>query len=42
LGKDPVVTAVEILWPSGAQERLTNLPVNRQMTATEGKGLAPS
>ena len=41
LGKDPVVTAVEILWPSGTRERLTNLPVNRQMTATEGKGLAP-
>lgn len=41
LGQDPLVTAVEILWPSGLRERAANLTVNRQMTATEGKGLAP-
>ena len=41
LGRDPVITAVEIVWPGGAMERHTNVAVNRQMTATEGRGMTP-
>jgi enediyne biosynthesis protein E4 len=39
LGKDPIVTTIEVEWPSGAKDRVTNVPVNRAVTIEEGKGL---
>jgi hypothetical protein len=35
LGQDPQANAVEILWPSGTRQRLTNLAANRALTITE-------
>jgi enediyne biosynthesis protein E4 len=39
LAKDPAVQVVEIEWPSGAKDRLTNVPVNQIITVEEGRGL---
>jgi ASPIC and UnbV./FG-GAP repeat. len=35
LGKDPVVTALEIEWPSGAKQKLTNIKPNQRLTIEE-------
>jgi hypothetical protein len=40
LGSDTTITAVEITWPSGTKQRLTNVPSNQLVTITEG--LAPN
>jgi hypothetical protein len=39
LGKDPVVTSLEIEWPSGSKQKLTNLPVNQFITVQEDQGI---
>src|SRR5262245_48673234 len=39
LGADTTVQALEVEWPSGARDRLTNVPANRRVTVQEGKGL---
>jgi len=39
LGKDPVVTALEIEWPSGTKQQLGNIPANQFLTIEEGKGI---
>jgi enediyne biosynthesis protein E4 len=39
LGKDKQVQAIEIEWPSGAKDRVTNVPANQFLTIVEGKGL---
>ncbi len=41
LGKDTVITSVEVVWPSGVKQRLANLPANQFVTITEEKGIAP-
>jgi hypothetical protein len=38
LGKDAVVQAIEVEWPSGAKDRLTNVAANQFVTIEEGKG----
>jgi hypothetical protein len=35
LGKDPVVTAVEVEWPSGGKSRLANVKANQLVTISE-------
>jgi len=35
LGKDTVATTIEIEWPSGTRQKLTNVPANRQLTVKE-------
>jgi hypothetical protein len=35
VGKDPVVTSLEVHWPSGAKSLLTNVAVNRPVTVEE-------
>src|SRR6185436_19964081 len=42
LGKDPAVSALEIDWPSGLKQRLTNIAVNQFITIEEGKGITPA
>ena len=42
LGRDPAVSAIEILWPSGLRERVTGVPVNRFITIREGAGIIAS
>ncbi len=39
LGKDPVVTTLEIEWPSGAKQRLANIMPNQFLTIDESKGI---
>ena len=39
LGKDTVVSAVDIEWPSGAKDHLTNVAANQFLTIEEGKGI---
>jgi hypothetical protein len=39
LAKDPAVSALEIEWPSGVKDRLTNVPINRSLIVEEGKGI---
>ncbi len=39
VGQDPVIAAVEVEWPSGAKDRLTNVPVRQLLTIQEGRGL---
>ena len=39
LGGDPQVAALEIEWPSGAKQRLTNIAANQFITVEEGKGI---
>lgn len=41
LAKDPVIAAVEVLWPSGTRQRFTNVKVNTQYSIDEGAGLTP-
>jgi enediyne biosynthesis protein E4 len=39
LGKDSQVTSLDIDWPSGAKQHLTNLAVNQFYTIDESKGI---
>ena len=39
LGKDSTVSALEIDWPSGGKQRLTNIAANQFITIEEGKGI---
>jgi hypothetical protein len=38
LGKDTQAAAIEIEWPSGQKDRLTNIPANQHIVVEEGKG----
>ncbi len=35
LGKDAVASAIEIEWPSGARQKLTNVASNQRLTVKE-------
>jgi hypothetical protein len=39
LGKDAMVTALDIEWPSGEKQHLTNIASNQIITVEEGKGI---
>ena len=39
LGADRAVTALEIEWPSGTKQKLTNIAANQGITVEEGKGI---
>jgi hypothetical protein len=39
LGKDAVVTAIDVEWPSGAKDHVTNVQANQFLTIEEGKGI---
>jgi len=39
LGTSRAVTALEIEWPSGTKQRLTNVAANQGITVEEGKGI---
>ena len=42
LGQDKVVQSLEIEWPSGAKQKLTNVPTNQAVTVDEAKGIVPA
>lgn len=39
LGRDPAVTSIDIEWPSGQKQRLTNVAVNQFISVEEDKGI---
>jgi hypothetical protein len=39
LAKDPVVKTIDIEWPSGARQKLANVPVNQFVTIDEARGI---
>jgi enediyne biosynthesis protein E4 len=41
LGKRATIASLEITWPSGQIDRLTNVPINQIITVQEGAGLIP-
>ncbi len=38
-GPNGKIDSVEIRWPSGKSDKLTNLPINSYVTVVEGEGL---
>ncbi|HEX6900413.1 MAG TPA: CRTAC1 family protein [Thermoanaerobaculia bacterium] len=42
LGQDKVVQSLEIEWPSGARQKLANVPTNQVVTVEEGRGIVPA
>jgi hypothetical protein len=38
LGRDPLVSALEVDWPSGVKQRMTGVRVNHILTVTEAPG----
>jgi len=41
LGQRKTIESLEITWPSGAVEKLTDLPINQIITVKEGTGIVP-
>ena len=41
LGKRVKIASLEITWPSGQVDRLTNVPINQIITVKEGAGVIP-
>lgn len=41
LGKRAKIGSLEIAWPSGQVDRLTNAPINQIITLKEGAGFIP-
>ena len=41
LGKHRKITSLEITWPSGQIDRLTNVPINQIIAVKEGTGIIP-
>ncbi|HEY2151780.1 MAG TPA: CRTAC1 family protein [Vicinamibacterales bacterium] len=39
LGKDTTINVIDVEWPSGAKDHLTNVPANQFITIEEGKGI---
>ena len=39
LGKDTTINVIDVEWPSGAKDHLTNVPANQFLTIEEGKGI---
>jgi hypothetical protein len=40
LGKDAIVSAIDVEWPSGMKDHVTNVQANQFLTIEEGKGIA--
>jgi hypothetical protein len=41
LGKRAKIASLEVTWPSGQVDRLTNVPINQIITVKEGAGVVP-
>jgi hypothetical protein len=39
LGEQSAASAVEVVWPSGARQRFTNVAANRHYVVHEGSGI---
>jgi enediyne biosynthesis protein E4 len=41
LGKRTKIDSLEITWPSGLVEKLTNVPIDKIIAVKEGAGIVP-
>jgi hypothetical protein len=41
LGQRKSIERLEITWPSGTVDKLTNVPINQIITVKEGTGIIP-
>jgi hypothetical protein len=41
LGRDPVVSSIEVAWPSGTKQKFINVAANRFVTIDETRGILP-
>src|SRR5439155_26871177 len=41
LGKRKAIESLDITWPSGTVDKLSNVPVNHILTVKEGAGIVP-
>jgi hypothetical protein len=41
LGQRKSIELLEITWPSGTVDKLTNVPINQIITVKEGTGIIP-
>jgi hypothetical protein len=41
LGKRTTIDSLEITWPSGQIDRLTNVPIDQIIAVKEGTGIVP-
>jgi hypothetical protein len=41
LGRRRTIESLEITWPSGIVDKLTNIPINQIITVKEGVGIVP-
>ena len=41
LGGDKTVSSIEVEWPSGVKDRVTDVPINQFLVIEEGKGIVP-
>ena len=39
LGQDPVVTSIEVTWPSGTKQKFANVAANQFITIDETRGI---
>jgi hypothetical protein len=42
IGQDPVVTSVQVEWPSGTKQKFANVQPNRSVVIDEAKGILPA
>ena len=40
LGKDATISAIDVEWPSGQKDHITNVPAKQFLTLEEGKGIS--
>jgi hypothetical protein len=41
LAQDPVVTSIQVEWPSGAKQKFSNVQPNQAFVIGETRGIAP-
>ena len=39
LGQDPVVTSIDVTWPSGTKQKFANVAANQFITIDETRGI---
>ena len=39
LGQDPVITSIEVAWPSGTKQKFANVAANQFITIDETRGI---
>jgi hypothetical protein len=42
IGQDPMVTSLQVEWPSGTKQKFANVPPNQSIVIDEAKGILPA